>query len=47
MRELGEMMYQYDRDCVFSSAKFEEAFDMQPTPYKEGLRKVIQHDHKL
>ncbi|MCA6073734.1 NAD-dependent epimerase/dehydratase family protein [Fulvivirga sedimenti] len=47
MRELAEMMYQYDRDYVFSSAKFEEAFDMQPTPYKEGLRKVIQHDHKL
>ncbi len=45
MKELSEMMYQNDRDYVFSSARFEETFDMKPTPYKEGIHRVIQHDY--
>ncbi|HKK09845.1 MAG TPA: NAD-dependent epimerase/dehydratase family protein [Bacteroidales bacterium] len=42
MREMPEMMYQYNRDYVFNSAKFEKRFDFQPTPYKEGIREVVK-----
>lgn len=45
MREVHEMAYQYDRDYVFLSDKFEERFDMQPTPYKEGIREVVERDY--
>jgi nucleoside-diphosphate-sugar epimerase len=46
MRELSEMIYQYDRDYVFSSAKFESRFDMKPTPYLDGIREIIGSDYK-
>jgi nucleoside-diphosphate-sugar epimerase len=45
MRELKEMLYQYDRDYVFDSSAFEKKFMMTPTPYKEGLKKVITKDY--
>ena len=38
IKELGEMMYQYDRDYLFSSAAFEKEFKIMPTPYAEGIR---------
>ncbi len=41
MRELEEMMYQYDRDYVFSSRKFESHFGIYPTPYAEGIRETV------
>jgi nucleoside-diphosphate-sugar epimerase len=41
MRELSEMAYQYDRDYIFDSSKFERAFNFEPTSYEEGLRQVI------
>lgn len=44
MRESVEMMYQYDRDYVFNSDKFEKRFNMEPTPYKEGIREVVEAD---
>lgn len=44
MRENVEMMYQYDRDYVFNSDKFEKRFNLEPTPYKEGIQKVIATD---
>ncbi|MDZ7718427.1 MAG: hypothetical protein U5K72_06365 [Balneolaceae bacterium] len=44
MRENVEMMYQYDRDYVFNSDKFEQRFDFQPTSYKEGIRIVVESD---
>jgi nucleoside-diphosphate-sugar epimerase len=37
MRELGEMLYQNERDYVFDSTKFERRFDFTPTPYAEGI----------
>jgi nucleoside-diphosphate-sugar epimerase len=46
MRETVEMLYQYDRDYVFDSRKFEEAFKMAPTPYGEGIRKVADADFR-
>jgi len=45
MREMPEMMYQYDRDYVFNSDKFNKHFSMGPTPYLEGIREIIQSDY--
>jgi len=42
MRETVEMLYQYDRDYVFDSRKFEAAFNIAPTPYAEGIRSVVE-----
>ncbi|MCI0442606.1 NAD-dependent epimerase/dehydratase family protein [bacterium] len=38
IRELHEMLYQYQSDYIFDSTKFEKAFNFQPTPYAEGIR---------
>lgn len=46
MKEIVEMMYQYDRDYVFNSSKFEKRFDFKSTPYADGLKRVIQNDYK-
>jgi nucleoside-diphosphate-sugar epimerase len=45
MREMPEMMYQYDRDYVFNSLKFERAFDLKPTPYLDGIKEVVKADY--
>lgn len=45
MSELGEMMYQYDRDYVFNSDKFEQRFDFRPTPYLKGIQEIVQADY--
>jgi nucleoside-diphosphate-sugar epimerase len=42
IRELHEMLYQYQSDYIFDSTKFERAFDFKPTSYKEGIRITIQ-----
>ncbi len=44
MREMPEMMYQNDRDYVFSSAKFESKFGMNPTPYEAGIKAIMDID---
>ncbi|PZF72446.1 NAD-dependent epimerase/dehydratase family protein [Taibaiella soli] len=44
MREMYEMLYQNDRDYFFDSTKFEQRFNIKATPYKEGVKQVIQHD---
>lgn len=41
MREMPEMMYQYDRDYFFDSGKFEKRFNFQPTGYKEGVKQIV------
>ncbi len=46
MKEMVEMMYQYDRDYVFDSSKFESQFEMYPTPYAEGIKEVVTHDYQ-
>jgi nucleoside-diphosphate-sugar epimerase len=45
MKETIEMLYQYDRDYVFDSSKFEKRFDLKPTPYLEGIREIIKADY--
>ena len=46
MKELVEMMYQYDRDYVFDSTKFEERFKISPTPYAEGIKTIVATDYR-
>jgi nucleoside-diphosphate-sugar epimerase len=41
MREMPEMMYQYDRDYFFDSSKFEKRFNVKPTPYQQGVKETI------
>ena len=45
MKELKEMMYQYDRDYVFNSDKFEQRFSFTPTSYADGIARVIAEDY--
>lgn len=42
MGEIVEMYYQYDRDYLFDSSKFEQRFDVTPTPYLEGVKNTAQ-----
>lgn len=42
MKEFVEMLYQYDRDYVFDSSKFEKAYEFKPTSYEEGIKQVIK-----
>lgn len=46
LRELREMAYQYDRDYVFSSERFQRRFGVEPTSYQDGIRAVIEHDYR-
>jgi len=38
MKEMPEMMYQYDSDYVFDSSKFDERFNFKTTTYQEGVK---------
>ncbi len=42
LRELGEMLYQNDRDYLFDSSKFERRFAFAPTTYEEGIRASVR-----
>lgn len=46
MKEMVEMMYQYDRDYIFKSSKFEKRFDFIPTPYVDGIKYIVNLDYK-
>ena len=46
MKEMVEMMYQYDRDYIFMSDKFEKRFGYQPTPYQEGIKYIVNSDYR-
>jgi len=46
MKEMVEMLYQYDRDYLFNSDKFESKFDFKPTPYLEGIKEIVKSDYK-
>jgi nucleoside-diphosphate-sugar epimerase len=45
MREMVEMLYQYDRPYIFDSTKFEKRFGMSPTPYAEGIQHIVKTDY--
>ena len=42
MREMKEMIYQYDRDYEFDSSKFETVFNIKPTPAKEAIKEIVR-----
>lgn len=44
MKEMVEMMYQYDRDYYFNSSKFESFFDFNTTSYEEGVATIVTRD---
>lgn len=42
MKEMVEMMYQYNQDYYFNSSKFKTRFpDFKVTPYREGVKEVV------
>jgi nucleoside-diphosphate-sugar epimerase len=41
MKEMVEMIYQYDRDYVFDSSKFDKRFEFTPTPYLDGIKSIV------
>jgi nucleoside-diphosphate-sugar epimerase len=43
LKEMPEMMYQYDRDYFFDSSKFEKRFKFQPTTYQEGVKQTVHN----
>ena len=45
MREMPEMLYQYDRDYVFDSSKFENRFGIHPTSYSDGIAEIVKIDY--
>jgi nucleoside-diphosphate-sugar epimerase len=44
-KEMVEMNYQYDRDYIFNSDKFEGKFNFKPTSYNEGIKKIVEIDY--
>jgi nucleoside-diphosphate-sugar epimerase len=42
VKELKEMAYQYDRDYVFDSSKFNQRFSFTPVSYAEGIRNMVK-----
>ena len=42
MKEMREMIYQYDRDYFFDSSKFTRRFNIKATPYEEGVKTTCQ-----
>ena len=41
LKEMPEMMYQYDRDYFFDSSKFEKRFKFKTTTYQEGVKLTV------
>ncbi|MFL5787768.1 MAG: NAD-dependent epimerase/dehydratase family protein [Flavisolibacter sp.] len=44
MREMPEMMYQYDRDYFFDSNKFTSHFNFVPTPNEAGVKRIMNKE---
>ena len=41
MKELFEMLYQFERDFVMDSSRFESSFGMRATPLDEAIRQTL------
>jgi nucleoside-diphosphate-sugar epimerase len=46
MKEMTEMMYQYNRNYIFDSQKFEKQFNFEPTAYSEGIKEIVSCDYQ-
>ena len=42
LREMPEMMYQYDRNYFFDSSKFDNRFKFRTTTYQEGVKQTVE-----
>ncbi len=42
LRELVEMMYQFENDYIFDSKKMDDQFQIKPTPYKVGIETTMK-----
>ena len=42
VKELREMLYQYDRDYFFNSEKFTRRFSFRPETYDDGIKKMVK-----
>lgn len=42
IKESMEMLYQYEGDYIFNSDKFENYFNVKPTPYSEGIKTTVE-----
>ncbi len=42
LKEMPEMLYQYDRDYFFDSSKFEKRFGFKTTTYQEGVKLTVE-----
>ena len=42
MKEYYEMLYQYDRDYIFDSGKFEKRFGIKATTYRNGVKETLK-----
>lgn len=47
LKELSEMLYQYEYDYVFDSSKFEKHFSFAPTPYEQGVSETLLYHQQL
>lgn len=43
LKESVEMMYQNEEDYLFSSEKFRNSIDFEPTSYQEGISKTVRY----
>ena len=43
MKEMPEMIYQYDRDYLFDSSKFDKRFKFKTTNYQEGVKATVAY----
>ena len=47
MREMPEMMYQYNQDYFFDSTKFKKRFGTLATPYEIGVKETVAADKEM
>lgn len=45
MKEMPEMLYQYNRNYVFDSDKFQKRFKVRPTPYSHAIESIVSADY--
>ncbi len=46
LRELREMLYEFEDDFVLDSSRFETAFGQRPTPLEDALRRTVAWSRK-
>jgi nucleoside-diphosphate-sugar epimerase len=42
MKEMPEMLYQYEQDYIFDSSKFDKRFNFQTKTYEEGVKRTVE-----